>query len=60
MIKNPFQKFTKKETSSDETESTNDFMEEIRILSKRIGALETEVRFLKEQMRKDDERQEAE
>ena len=60
MIKNPFQKFTKKETSSDETESTNDFMEEIRILSKRIGALETEVRLLKEQMRKDDERQEAE
>ena len=41
MIKNPFQKFTKKETSSDETESTNDLMEEIRILSKRIGALET-------------------
>ena len=60
MIKNPFQKFTKKETSSDETESTNDLMEEIRILSKRIGALETEVRLLKEQMRKDDERQEAE
>lgn len=53
MIKNPFQKFTNKEKSSTETESTKDLMDEIRILSKRIKVLETEVKLLKEQMQKE-------
>lgn len=47
MIKNPFQQLMKKEKTSEETDPNKGLIDEIRILSKRIKKLETEVEMLK-------------
>lgn len=47
MIKNPFQQLIKKEKTSEETDPNKGLIDEIRILSKRIKKLETEVEMLK-------------